>query len=141
MFAIAKFISNLFGWDIGKVQRWVFWIVVGLILILCVSIGLWAKSCWSAHKLKVSNAQLEKINKANEKERKEELQKVVDDNADVIKTVDNRTEIVNTDVYERQRASQERIAEADKQIEAAKAQGRDVTQEELECLLVPDHCQ
>jgi hypothetical protein len=69
------------------------------------------------------------------------LQKVVDDNADVIKTVDNRTEIVNTDVYERQRASQERIAEADKQIEAAKAQGRDVTQEELECLLVPDHCQ
>ena len=141
IFAIAKFITSLTGWDVSKVQRYVFWSLAGVIVILCVAVGLWVKSCVAKHRLKVTQQQVEKITKANEIERKAELQKVIDENTDVVKTVDNRTELTNANVWDRNHAADQRVADADKAIVAAHQQGRDVTQEELECLLVPDHCQ
>lgn len=47
IFAISKFIANLFGLDISKVQRYVFWAVVllGLLAVLILVIGI--KSCFS----------------------------------------------------------------------------------------------
>jgi len=140
MFFVAKFIAGLFGWDISKVQRWLAIVLIALIGVAVLVFGLWAKSCWSAHKLKVTNEQVEKINKANEHDRKAELQKVIDDNADVVRTVDNRSAISETNTIERNRIIDDKIKEADKKIQEAKEQGHDVTGPELECMLT-GNCQ
>jgi Co/Zn/Cd efflux system component len=83
----------------------------------------------------IDQEQINKINSANEKERKAELQKVIEDNQETISTVDNRTTIAETNVVERNRLIDEKIKEVDKKIAEAKHQGRDVTAQELECLL------
>ena len=140
MFFVAKFIAGIFGWDISKVQRWLAIILIVLIGVAVLAFGLWAKSCWTNHKLKVSQAQVDKINQANEHDRKAELQKVIDDNADAVRTVDNRTAISETNTIERNRLIDDKIKEADKKIQDAKAQGHDVTQAELECMLT-GNCQ
>lgn len=88
----------------------------------------------------IDQEQIEKINKANEKERKAELQKVIEENAEVVRTVDNRTSIAETNVIERNRSIDEKVKEADKAITEAKKQGRDVTAAELECLLTGNLC-
>jgi len=141
IFGMAKFIAGLFGLDIQKVQKWVIFGLFALVGIAVLALGLWLRSCWTAHKLKVSQEQIQKINEANRAERIKELQKIVDDNADVIKTVDNRTALSETNVVERNRMIDDRVREADKAIEAAKQQGKDVSGEELDCLLIPEHCQ
>lgn len=140
MFTIAKFIADLFGWDIQKVQRRLIIALIFLIGIAVLAFGLWVKSCWNNHKLKVSQAQVDKINKADEHDRKAELQKVIDDNADVVRTVDNRSAVSETNTIERNRLIDEKIKEADKKIQDAKAQGHDVTGPELECMLT-GNCQ
>jgi len=141
MFFLASLISKAFGLDISKVQRW---LVIGIIVLVAVAVlvfGLWLRSCWTAHKLKVSQAQIDKINKADEHDRKAELQKVVDDNADVVRTVDNRSAVSETNTIERNRIIDEKIKAADKAIQDAKAQGHDVTGPELDCLLTGNNCQ
>ena len=140
VFAIAKFISGLFGWDISKVQKYVILGVMGLIVVVVIAGGLWFKSCRENHRLKVYQKQVEKINKADEKERKAELQKVIDDNADVITTNDQRSTIAQANEDQKQAQIYSKIQEADQRIADAKAQGRDVSQDELECILVPAHC-
>lgn len=141
IFAIAKFIAGLFGLDISKVQRVIVIILIALIGVVILVFGLWAKSCWNNHKLKVSQAQVDKINKADEHDRKAELQKVINDNADAVRTVDNRSAISETNTIERNRLIDDKIKEADKKIQDAKAQGHDVTGPELDCMLTGENCQ
>ena len=141
MFTIAKFIADLFGWDIQKVQRRLIIVLMVLVGVVVLLFSLWAKSCWTARKLKVSQAQVDKINKADEHDRKAELQKVIDDNADAVRTVDNRTAISETNTIERNRLIDDKIKEADKKIQDAKAQGHDVTGPELDCMLTGSNCQ
>lgn len=81
-----------------------------------------------------------RINNANEKERKAELRKTIEDNATVVSTVDNRTTIAETNVAERDRLIEEKVKAANAEIQKAKQQGRDVTQDELQCILVPGDC-
>lgn len=139
IFAISKFIASMFGLDISKVQRWVV-IIVGCIavaVILGVVIGTY--SCLrKTPKLDIKN--IEKINKANETERRAELQKVIEQNADVVKTVDGRNAISEQDEASRQLAIYQKIQDADEKIQAAKSQGKDVTGEQLECILIPENC-
>jgi uncharacterized membrane protein len=45
IFGISKFIANLFGLDVSKVQRVVFWTLIILGLVLLLSLGLWVRSC------------------------------------------------------------------------------------------------
>lgn len=141
IFWLATLVSKITGWDISKVQRIVVIVMIALVGIAVLSFGLWAKSCWSAHKLKVTQAQIDKINNANEHDRKAELQKVIDDNADVVRTVDNRTAVSETNTIERNRVIDDKIKAADKAIQDAKAQGQDVTGEQLDCLLTGSNCQ
>jgi hypothetical protein len=116
------------------------WRLYCLLILLLFTVVLFKKAC-RPKPLTIPVETLDKINKATRHERLEELRKTVDENADVISDVDNRTTIAEANVVERNRIAEERVQQADKQIEAAKQQGRDVTSAELECILVPEHCQ
>lgn len=128
-------IANVIGWIVAH-WRMVL-TIVGLIFVLTAVALLWNRC---KKEVKFDQATVDKINNGNRKEREQELRKKVEDNADVIKTVDGRTEITNVNVVERNREIDARVKAADDAILAAKSQGRDVTQDDLECLLVPENC-
>lgn len=142
MLTIATFIAGLFGiTDVFKVQKW---IKIGLI-IFAVFIAL--AICWRIYRfinpkpvLHIDQSEVAKINAADEKTRKAELQNQIEKNQDVIKTTDGRTEIQNINAVEKNREIDAKVAEADKAVQAAKAQGHDVTEDELACLLIPENC-
>ena len=123
-------ILNIWGW-VWAHKRLVLYIAAGLALLLAIVFVF--RSC--GKKASIDQEQINKINAANEKERKAELQKVIEENQEVVATVDNRTTIAETNVVERNRLIDEKIKEVDKKIAEAKQQGHDVTAEELECLL------
>lgn len=127
-------------WFLKRVAFFVIdnWKVVVPAIVLIVAVIFVYRAC---HKpAKINLEQIEKINNANEKERKAELQKVIEDNQDVVRTVDNRAAITEINNVEKNREIDAKVKEADKKIMEAKAQGKDVTQEELQCILVPSDC-
>lgn len=113
-------------------------VIVGIILVLFGTVFVW-RSC-SSRRAKIDLQNIEKVNSQNRQERQAELQKVIEQNADVVKTVDDRTTIADANVEQRNAQIYAKIKDADEKIEAAKQQGRDVTSDELECILVPEHC-
>lgn len=78
---------------------------------------------------------LSKINSQNATERRKALEETIYDNAETVKTVEGRTTIAESNVVERQREVDKRVTDAEKKIEAVKAQKGDVTASELECIL------
>lgn len=140
IYFIAKFIADLFGFDISKVQRYVFFAVIGLALFVVILLGLWLKACVTKP-AKIDIKAIDKINHANEVERKAELQKVITENAETVRTVDQRNTIAETNETEKQAAIYAKIAEADRKVQEAHQQGRDVTGPELDCLLTGQGCQ
>jgi hypothetical protein len=108
--------------------------IAGFLVLLVVIIGF-ARSC-GKKTVKIDEAQIQKINQANEKERKAELNKIITENSDVIKTVDERTELTEVNRVEREREIDARIKEADRKIQEVKEQKGNVTSEELECILM-----
>lgn len=145
MFWIAQTIAGLFGWDISKVQRWVIGIGIVLLAILLISVGLWVRSCVSSHRaahaLKVQQEQLAKINSANEQEKKAALQQVIQDNSDVVTTVNQRNVIADSDETQRNLDINQKVQDAAEKVAAAKAQGGDVTGPQLDCMLTGANCQ
>jgi len=129
-------------WDTWWLQwRWPLKLgsIIAIVLVLGLVIGFF-KSC-GRKTVKIDQESINKINSENRKEREAELQKVVEENSDVVNTVDNRTAIAETNTIERNRLIEEKVKAVDAKIAEAKQQGRNVTQEELECLLVPENCQ
>jgi uncharacterized protein (DUF58 family) len=113
-------------------------------LYLFAFLGLVYVVTWFAcgrSKVNVSQEQIDKINTANKQERQAELRAVVEENAEVVTAVNQNTTIAETHVAERNEAIDAKVKEADKKIEEVKKQGKDVTQEELQCLLMPTDCQ
>lgn len=139
--SIAKFIVGLTGWDISKVQRWVFWILVSLAGLIVLFIALQFRSCGKSDPVVTPEA-VAKINAADEKARKEALRETVVENQTVVSTVDNRTTIANADQEQRDREIAARVEQLDKKVEEAKRQGRDVTGDDLHCWLsaAPETC-
>lgn len=117
-------------------DNWKFTLPVFLIIVLLI-VGY--KAC-GKKKTSIDLERIEKINSANRAEREKELQRVIEDNAEVVRTNDNRTAIAETNVIERNRIIDEKVKAVDAEIQKAKQQGHDVTKEELECLLVPENC-
>lgn len=134
IFWISKLIASWFGLDISVVQKRVllaFMILAGIIVIV---IGLRIKSCVvPSPKIDIKN--VDKINRANETERKKELETLIVNNQSTVKTVDGRNAIAELNEAEKQAAIFAKIREADEKIARAKAEGRDITGPELECLL------
>lgn len=115
-------------------------IIIGVValVLLIVLIGS-VRSCLRP-KPKIDLERIERINKANETERRKEIEKVVLENLETTRTVDERTTLAEQNAVERDRVIDEKIAEVDKKIAEAKRDGKDVTSEQLECLLVPENC-
>lgn len=119
-----------------KYKKWFLYAGIGIILLISI---FWLKSCFTKE-IKIDQEQIQKINSQNEKERKEELKKVIEENSTVIKTVDERNEISETNINERNKVIQEKIQEADRKIQEAKKIDGNVTSSELECILIPEKC-
>lgn len=133
---IARLLARVFSIDITRAQQWA---VIALILIGVIAITgvVWGVVSWITPDEKIDQVSINKINASNEKERKEELRQVVEENADVVRSVDNRTTIAEVNVVERDRKIDEKVAEIDRKIMEVKTQEhRDITSAELECLLV-----
>jgi hypothetical protein len=131
---MSLILANITGWIIAH------WRLIAACLgafLLLVLVVMAFKSC-GKREVKIDENQIQKINQANEKERKAELEKIINDNAEIIKTTDERSNIAEINRVERERLTDEKIAEVDKKIEAAKSQGKDVTSAELECMLTGD---
>jgi Co/Zn/Cd efflux system component len=133
--------------SIWKRVKLVFWFVTDNwrvtlpvlgVIVLLVLIALAYRGC--KRQAKIDLQSIEKINTANRQEREAELRKVITENQDVIKMVDERTAIAETQVEVREQVIEEKIKEADKKIVEAKSQGKDVTSAELECILIPANC-
>lgn len=107
--------------------------VVGVVAVL-ILFGLVMSKC--SPKPKIDMKAVNEINSANEVERKKVLEKTITENASVVKTVDERKTIAEVSEAEKQTQIYVKIQEVDAKIAAAKAQGRDVTGPELECLLM-----
>ena len=99
------------------------------------------KACNKPPKVKIDESQISKINSENRAERIKELTEVVEANADVIKTVDERTELVEVAAEARNQEVDARVKKADEAIVAAKREGKDISGPELECILLPEKCQ
>ncbi len=127
-------LANIAGF---VVAHWRWFAVAGVVLLF-VFIVVNSRGCGNGS-VKIDEKTIQSINSANEKERKAELQKVIEDNQDVIKTVDERTELAGVNRVEREREIDAKIAEAEKKIQEAKSQGKDVTSAELECILTGDY--
>jgi hypothetical protein len=85
---------------------------------------------------KIDEKAINVINNGNESRRIEELTKIVEENADVIRTNDNRTTLTEATIEERSAEAEKKVQEVDKKIQEIKnSQNRDVTQEELICLI------
>jgi hypothetical protein len=123
----------------GLKKHWrVIAIGVGVVLVVGFTISFF-RSCQRA-RIKIDQESINKINSANEAERKKELQKVIEDNADVVQSVDNRSALAETNVVERNREIDARVKAASEKIEEAKRRDGHVSSEELECILVPENC-
>lgn len=83
---------------------------------------------------------IDKINSASRQERLEELNKTIQENANVVKTVDGRNTIAETSEAEKQAQIHAKILAADAQIEAAKAQGKTVSGADVDCILTGERC-
>lgn len=133
------FLLSILTWIVNYVRK--HWQVVAGIaaIVLVIVFGLVFRSC--GKKASIDQEAINKINSANEKERKAELQIQIEKNQDVINTVDNRSSIADVNVIERNAVIAEKVRVVDRKIAEAKQQGRDVTGPELECMLIPDNCQ
>jgi uncharacterized membrane protein YhiD involved in acid resistance len=131
---VSLFLANAWGWLIA---HWRIVAAVGGVLILVLVVNSF---CNKKPSVKIDNEAAEKLSKQNEADRKKDLQVIVEANADKIKTVDERTELQNINVVERNREIDAKVEEVNKKIEAEKAKGGEVTSEELQCILVPADC-
>jgi hypothetical protein len=128
-------LANAWGWIVANPLKAALYLFAFLGVVFVIS--------WFAcgrGKASVSQEEINRINTANDRERKKEIESVILKNAETVTTVNEQTTIANANVVERNRLLDEKIAEVDKNIVEAKQQGRDVTQEELQCLLVPADC-
>lgn len=116
-------------------------IVIAVALIIVIALIGRAVIGWFAPTVRYDHATVDRINNRNAADAKAEIKQTVQENLDVIKTVDGRTELVNLSVEERDKEIEKVVAAASVKTEAAKQIKGDVTGPELECILLPEKCQ
>jgi uncharacterized membrane protein YhiD involved in acid resistance len=131
MIAIIAFFKRL-----GTYPR-IILAVAGVLILLWLVFSV--KSCLKP-KPKIDLEQIDRINRANEQERRKEVEKLVLENLDTTRAVDERTTLAERNAVERERVIDEKIAEVNQKIAESRREGRDVTGADLECLLVPENC-
>ena len=109
-------------------------------MIIVIGFGLVFRACNNKKSAKVDVQTVDKINSKNATEARKDVNAMVEDNINVAEVVGNRTALADANAVERDRLIEEKKKEVSQKIADAKAQGRDVTQEELQCILVPSDC-
>lgn len=135
--AIRLFLANVWGYIVAH-WRWFLYGFLAIALLLLVVFAY--RGCRGSKKATIDLESVTKINNADRKERLEELEKTVIQNQDVIESASNRTALTDLDIETRRKEVQAKVDAADKKVMEAKEQGRGVTQEELQCILVPEDC-
>ena len=123
-------------WIVNHVRknlRVYLYIAAGLVVLLLLVFAF--RSC-GKKTAKVDLETVDKINSKNDAEAKKAVRQTVEENVDVATTVDNRSTLAEVNIVERDRLIEEKIKVVNQKVAEAKNQGRDVTAEELECLLV-----
>jgi hypothetical protein len=133
--AIGLFLANVWGFIYAHWRIVLIAVIVFLALLtgFCVYRGIKSRAT-------IDQTKIDALNKKNEVERKQELREIIDQNADVIKTIDERNALSDLTIEQRSAEAEKKVEEANKYIEDAKRVGRDVTQDELVCLLQPETC-
>ena len=90
--------------------------------------------------VKIDHEVIDRINTKNAADARKEVRELVEENLDVTEAVGNRTALAEANAVERDRLIEEKIVEVNKKVAEAKAQGQNVTQEDLHCLLIPSDC-
>lgn len=121
------------------VDNWRLFAILAGLLVLILLVVFAYRGC-TRRDVKIDQETVQKVNSQNRREREAELQKVIEENQTVIQTVDNRSAVAETNVVERNAEIDRKVKEVDAKIQAAKQQGRDVTEQELKCLLIPENC-
>lgn len=128
----------LLVWNFIK-KHWKGILLVSAFIVVLSYVAGFSTFCSSGPKVDLET--VDKINSKNEKEAHKALEEAVNKNLDVIKSADESTTLSDLDIETRQKESDKKVAELEKKVEDVQKQGRNVTQEELECMLVPEHCQ
>jgi hypothetical protein len=125
-------------------NQWTLWpklISVGIVAVLLIVLVGGLRSCLSKSRTaKVDLETVDKINSKNANEARSDINKMVEENLDVVRTADNRTTLVEANAVERDRLIAEKKAVVNREVEKARAIDGNVTQEELQCILVPSDC-
>lgn len=132
--------SLIFANIIGYITlHWkLFVYALGAVLVFALIVVAF-KSC-GKREVKIDLESVEKINNENQANRKKELEKIIENNADTIRTNDNRTAISEVNNIERDRKIKEKVDAVDAKILEIKSNGKDATAEEIHCLLDPLEC-
>lgn len=131
------FLANIWGW-VWAHKKLVLYIAAGLGLLLLLVFAF--RSC-GKKTAKVDLETVDRINSKNATEARKDVNAMVEENINVAEVVGNRTALADANAVERDRFIEEKKKVVNDAVAAAKAEGRNVTQEELQCLLVPSDCQ
>lgn len=107
IFAISKFVADLFGWDISRVQRYVVWIILGLVLLVIVIIGISLKSCFTKTP-KLNQVEIQKAQQAIAAQDRKEM-------IEVLAQSDAREKAADATEIEANVVKQNAVAESKKQ--------------------------
>ena len=122
--------------DVQKAQSIVIVILITLIGLAVLWFG-WVVVSWFKPKPKLDLDTADKINSKDRKVIQEEVKERVEDNADIIKTVDERNYLNEVNSVERNRKVDEKVAEITGKIEKVKEEKkRELTSDEVECILM-----
>jgi FtsZ-interacting cell division protein ZipA len=113
--------------------------VIGVIIVIGLIVG-GLRSCGKKKDIKIDHEAIQKVNSLNRAEVKKEVRELVEENADVIEATNDQTTLTEVNAVERDRVFEEKVREVDQKIQEAKAQDGDVSQEDLQCILVPSDC-
>jgi hypothetical protein len=137
---LAKPLARATGWDVTKAQRLV-WAAVILVALVAVA-AVFNRACdWLGSARVTTPQEVQDINDANEAKRDQQLTATVERHADAVTTVDGRNTISDVNTVERNAAVDAKVEQIKAGIDRVhREKGRDITQEELECMLTGNDC-
>jgi hypothetical protein len=124
-------------------NQWTWPLKLGTLLVFLVVIGLiigGLRSCGRKKDIKLDHETVQKVNSIDKAEVRKEIREMVEENLDVVEAVGSQTALTEVNAVERNRVIEEKITEADRKIQEVKAEKGNVTQEDLQCILVPSDC-
>lgn len=122
--------------DIQLAQKLVVVILISFALVLLLWFG-WVIKGWLTPKPKMDHDTADRINSKNREVIKQEVKERVEENTDVMTTVDGRNYLNDVNTVERNRKIDEKTNELVGRIEQVKQEKkRDLTSEEVECVLM-----